>query len=573
MATAYATLPTPERSTPQPRLRLVRPGKANAEELWQRYQALKTQRSLWEFDWQDAVRYLVPGHDDILEIRSIGQSRTEYIYDSQPLLAPQTLAANMQGAVTNPALQWFRLRFRHEALSSMQHVNQWLETCDKTMLAAYNGSNFYQAAHTYYLNLGVFGTAAMYIGARLGANGQALHFKTLPTGSYCIAENADGRVDTLFRDVWLTPRQALQMFEGQVSGEVRQKADNAQQQDTPECYVHAVYPRSDRDARRGDNRNMPYASVYFENKTRFVNDESGYEEFPFVVSRWETMSKSPWGFGPGHLALPDVRMLNTLRELHLQQLALWVQPPLKVLREGVLGNISLEARAQNVVTQMDALQPLDLTGRPDLVQLDQADLRRSIQDCFFVNALQALPPPDASNMTAYEVAQRIEQMQRLMGPAFSRLLAEMLDPLADRVFGLLLRARALPPPPLEVLIAAQQQAGQLDVEYEGPLARSQRGADLRAIDEVLGVGMRMVEATQRLDVWDNFDLDGMIRHTADINGVPRRLVVDLIEVQQMRQARQQQAQALQQAEETRQNMQAMGRVAPVIQAVQGRQAA
>lgn len=514
------------------------------------------------------VRYLLPGADDILEIRSLGQSRTEYIFDSQPQLAPHSLAANIQGAVTNSAIQWFRLRFRAEALQEVQAVNQWLEACDKAMLAAYNGSNFYQATHTYYLNLGVFGTAAMLVNKRLGTYGESLHFKTLPTGSYCIAENADGRVDTLFRDLWLTPRQAVQMFEGQVSPEIMQQAHNKQQCDMPQLFVHAVYPRADREYGKQDNRNMPFVSCYYEDKTKYLNDESGYEEFPYVVSRWETLSKAPWGYGPGHIALPDVRMLNTLRELHLQQLVMWVRPPLKVLREGILGNVSLEPGAQNVLNQMDALAPLDLTGRPDLVQIDQADLRRSIQDIFFVNALQALPPPDASNMTAYEVAQRIEQMQRLMGPAFGRLLAEMLDPLADRVFGLMLRANALPQMPLEVLLAARQSQGQLDVKYEGPLARSQRAADLRAIDSMVAMGGRIAEVHGHTEVLDNLDWDRAYRDAADVAGVPRAIVRDVRDVRRMRLARAEQAQALQQAEEQRQNMQSLGRVAPLVKAVQ-----
>src|SRR5882672_7402666 len=156
---------------------------AQAEELVQRYNALKQQRSTWEWDWQDIVRYLLPGHDDIIEMHQPGQSRTEHIFDSHPLLAPQTLAGNMMGTVTNQALQWRRLTFRDEMLNEQQNVNGWLQACDTRMLAAYSASNFYQAAHSYYLNLGVFGTAAMYAGTRLGDTvAQHLHFKTLATG-------------------------------------------------------------------------------------------------------------------------------------------------------------------------------------------------------------------------------------------------------------------------------------------------------------------------------------------------------------------------------------------------------
>jgi len=552
------------------------------QDLLQRWAGMKTQRELYLFDWQEIVRLLIPGHDDIADLlgREPGQSRTSAIFDSQPLLAPQTLAANIMGAVTNPAVQWFRLKFRDEALNESQAVNQWLESCDTRMTAAYSASTFYQAAHTFYLNLGGFGTAAMWAGSRLGFEGRHLHFRTLPTGSYCIAENADGLVDTLFREMWLTPRQAIQLFEGQVSDQMKAWADSPTEQDKPRCILHCVYPRTDRDRERMDNRNMPFAGVYLEVEQKFLNDETGYEEFPYIVSRWETMSKAPYGFGPGHIALPDVRMLNVLRELHLQQMALWVQPPLKALQEGIIGSISLESRAVNVVRQMDALQTLDLTGRPDLIQIDQADLRRSIQDCFFVNALQALPPPDASNMTAYEVSARIEQMQRLMGPAFSRLLAEMLDPLADRVFGLMLRARALPQPPQEVFLAARQTGGQLDVEYEGPLARSQRGADVRAFEQtialagqIVGVHAQVGDVTHALEILDNVDLDAGFRNAARIYGVPRANIVDMRQVTALRAARAQQAAQQQQVAQTNETMGALGKLGPLAQAMQRQPAA
>jgi hypothetical protein len=544
-----------------------------AEEHCERYKAMRQERALWEWDWDDAMKYLLPGADDILEQKGLGQSRTEWIMDSQPLLAPQTLAANLQGAITNSAIQWFRLSFAAPQLKLAQPVTQWLSQCDSLLLSAYNASNFYQAAHSYYLQLGTFGTAAMYCSARLGSKGTRLHYKTLSIGSYCIAENADGRVDTLYRDVWLTPRQAIQLFEGQVSDDVRAKADNPAEQDKHLKFLHCVFPRNDRNPQKADNKNMPFASLYVEEQTRYVNDESGYHEFPFLVSRWETLSRSPWGFGPGHIALPDVRMLNTLRELHLQQLALWVKPPMSVLHEGVLGSISLEGGALNTVMQMDAIQPMNLTGRPDLVQIDQEGLRRSIQDIVFVNARQSLPPPGVGNMTAFEVAQRIEQMQRLMGPAFQRILVEMLDPLADRTFGLLWRAGVLPPPPLEVLMAAQQGAGQIDVEYEGPLARAQRGADVKAIEQMTALGLQLVQLQQSADVLDNLDWDEAYRHAAAQSGVPRALIRDARDVVKMRTLRQQAQAQLVQAEEQRQNITAVSRVAPLVTAMQGSQAA
>jgi len=545
---------------------MVRPSvqDSTVEEHFTRYQHLKTQRALFEFDWQDIVRYLLPGADDVLDLREVGQSRTEDIYDADPLLAPLTLAGNLMGAVTNPSLDWARFKFRDETLNNLQRANQWLSSANTSQLAAYNASNFYQQVHAFYMSLGGFGTAAMFAGTRWGSGGQYLTFRTLPIGTYCIAEDPDGRVDTLYRELHYTPKQALQRFDGQVSGKLRAMAENPRQADEPQKFVHCVYPRQERTYGREDNQNMPYADIVFEHESKFVNDETGHEEFPFLVSRWSKMSKAPWGFGPGHMALPDVRMLNTMRRLHIQQLALWIQPPLKALQESVVGNISLEPLAVNVVRQMDAIQPFDLTGRPDLVQIDQQQLRDSIKNMFFVHALQALPPPTASNMTAYEVSQRIEMMQRLMGPVFYSLLTDFLDPLADRVFGLRLRAGNIPPPPLEVLQYIARAGGQIDVEYEGPLARAQRNSDVQSIQQTLGFAGQITQIVQNLEVLDNFDLDLAARHAAEVQGFPRLAVRDVVDVQRMRAARQMAQQQAAQQENLRQNLMAAGKAAPAL---------
>jgi hypothetical protein len=545
MSTAFALLP--------PMVAAMSPAGASSPKaamVLQRYSELIQQRTMHDFVWQDQVDLILPGAMDITHVRTPGSSRTDRLFDTTAVQAAQTLAANLMGAVTNQAIEWFRLAFRDQELRDNQEVAAWLDVCTAIMLAAYSASNFYQACHTFYLNLAVFGTAAMH--SRLveqpdkgGQREAYLRFQTLATGSYVIAESYLGKVDTLIRCLELTPRQARQEFgEVALSRELRQMAGQPPHMDQPKRFLHAVYPREDTRAGGIGNKRMPYEEIYLELDTKHVCWESGYEEFPYFVARWETIGTSPWGFGPGHVALPDIRTLNMLRELMLLQLQLWVQPPLMALEEAVIGSISLESLAVNVVTQKDALRPLDLTGRPDLVKIEEQDLRASIERAFYADALSALPPVDATRMTAYEVAQRIGHMQQVMGPACIRLVSEMLDPAADRTFGMLWRAGVLPPVPRAVLIAAERNAGQLDVEYTGPLAKAQKGADVKSIGESLAVAGQIVGLTQSLAVLDNIDLDKAWRDVAEANGTPRHVIRDSAQVSRERALRaEQQAQA------------------------------
>ena len=155
-----------------------------------------------------------------------------------------------------------------------------------------------------------------------------------------------------------------------------------------------------------------------------------------------------------------------------------------------------------------------------------------------------------------------------MGPAFYRLLAEFLQPLEDRVFGLMWRAQALPPPPREVLLAAQQTGGQVDVIYENPLVRSQRGTELRAIQDMVALGLQIVQTTTSLDTLDMLDYDKMYAEAARVAGVPRAYIRDTVDVMKLRQARQQQQAQQQQMQQQNERMQAMGKVAPLVGAMQ-----
>jgi hypothetical protein len=552
----------------------VAQGDVEASRLLQRYSELREHRTLYDHEWQDLIELMLPGAPDITHFRTPGSRRTDRLFDTTAILASQTLAANLMGAVTNQAITWATLTFRDAQLKDNQAVSTWLSQIDHIMMAAYNASNFYQAAHTFYLNLAVFGTACMYVGSMpaVGETGQEevyLRFRTIPTGHYCIAENAHGRVDTVIRTMLLTPRQARQQFgEVALSKRLRERVRETREMDRPTAFVHCVYPREDYVVGRLGTRNMPYIERYIEVETQHICGRGGYEEFPYLVSRWETVGEGPWGFGPGHMALPDVRTLNTLRELMLLQLQLWVQPPLMAMEEAVIGAISLESLAINTVTQADALRPLDLTGRPDLVKLEEATLQKAIRDLFFADELTALPPVNATQMTAFEVAQRIDMMQRRMGPALPRLLSEMLDPLADRTFGILWRAGVLPPVPREVVEAAARNQGQLDVEYQGPLARAQRGAEVKAIGESLAVLGQIVGLTQRPDVLDNLDMDEAWRAVADANGTPRHLLRDTAQVAQIRQARAAQQQMLAEQQAQAQQAENLGKSAPMVRAIQ-----
>ena len=140
-------------------------------------------------------------------------------------------------------------------------------------------------------------------------------------------------------------------------------------------------------------------------------------------------------------------------------------------------------------------------------------------------------------MTATEVQVRYELMQRLLGPTLGRFQTEFLNPLIERVFGIMMRADALMPRP-------EAMSGMnMDIEYVGPLARSQRMEEAIAVERLYQLAMQVVQVDPT--VMDVINHEQAIRMRATLLGVPKTVLRgedEVAEIREQRAAAQQQAQ-------------------------------
>jgi len=160
----------------------------------------------------------------------------------------------------------------------------------------------------------------------------------------------------------------------------------------------------------------------------------------------------------------------------------------------------------------DTITPLQ-TGANIPIGLNMEEQRRAaIRTAFFVDQLLSGTQP---NMTATEVIQRQEERMRVIGPVLGRLMNEMLRPLIDRAFALMLRADMLAIPP-EVL-----QGRDIDIEYVSPLARAQKSSSVNGVMRALEILMPL---SQQLPVGDHIDPDGLVTYLTEALGVPKKIL-------------------------------------------------
>jgi hypothetical protein len=520
--------------------------------LLSRYERLEGQRQNWETHWQEVADYMQPRKADVTKQRARGDKRMEQVFDSSPIQAVELLAASLHGMLTNPATPWFTLRFKDEEIDNEDEAKLWLESSTDAMYTAFNRSNFQQEIFELYHDLITFGTAAMFIEED---NDDIIKFSTRHINEVFIAENDKGRIDTIYRKFNISARAAIQKFGDVVSSDVQSifKKDPYKEIEI----LHAVYPRTDFNPNKKDKKNMPFESVYMEFKNGNELSVSGFREFPFVVPRYLKASNEIYGRSPAMTALPDVKMLNEMSKTTIKAAQKQVDPPLLVPDDGFLLPVRTVPGGLNFYRSgtRDRIEPLNI-GANNPLGLNMEEQRRdSIRAVFYVNQLMM---QDGPQMTATEVIQRNEEKMRLLGPVLGRLQSELLKPLIDRVFNILLRNNMLPQAP-EFLSGRD-----IEIEYVSPLAKAQKSTELQSI-------MRAVEILGSLQnvapVFDYVNFDNLVKHLAEIVGVPQKLLKSQSQVNAEREQAQQQQQEMQQMQQLQQVAKAGGDIAPLAKAL------
>lgn len=497
----------------------------SAEQIIKRLDKLSGDRGNWESVWQEIMDYVLPRKSNITTQYAKGEKRNTVVYDSTAIHSNELLASSLQGTLSSSSTKWFGLRLRKKELNEMDAVKEWLQECENTMYRAFNQSNFRTESHESYLDLTSIGTACLLVEEKpVKDDGEwgGLRFRTEHVSGYFIDESADGVVDTVYRKLKPSARKAYQDYGDALSQETIEKAQK-KPDETVEI-IHCVRPGDD----LGVDSLFPYVSIYVEKKAKKIIRESGYREFPFAVPRWTKATGELYGRSPSFNALPDIRTLNRAVQLALRAWAKDIDPALILPDEGVNGKFKTQASALNYMRPdlIDKVSTVPSGARWDVTQIQTELLKESIRKIYFADQLQLQQGPQ---MTATEAQIRFELMQRLLGPTLGRLEGEYLNPIIQRVFNIMLRAGQFPPIPQEL------EGEELDVRYNGPLARAQRMNEMVAVQRWLeSVGQMAQVAPEALD---NVDTDFIVKMNAESLGVPIQAMRSQSDVEQLRKDR------------------------------------
>jgi hypothetical protein len=525
-----------------------------------RLAALKGERASFVSHWQELSTNILPRRGRFLSSdTNRGSKKNSKIINDTATIAVRTLASGMMSGITSPARPWFRLGAPDPKLMDVQAVKDWLHVVEGRMREVFIRSNVYNALPVMYEELGVFGTAAMIV---LADHEDVIRCYPLTAGEYFIANNYRNAVDTIYREVSMTVSQVIGQFGREnVSDWVKTAFDNGNVDQWVEI-IHAVEPNDNRNPKMVDARNKRFLSVYFEKggaTDQFLR-VSGFDTFAAMVPRWHLTGSDVYGRSPGMDALGDIKALQTEEKRKAQAIDKMVTPPVNAPGSMKNAAVTLLPGGINYLDASQGNQGVTPAYQvnPRIIELAD-DINRTehrINRAFYADLFLMLSQSDRRQITAREIDERHEEKLLALGPMLERLHGELLDPLIDRTFDVMLNAGMLPPPPKEL------HGITLRVEYVSMLAQAQQAVGIGAVERAMGFVAQAAQMNP--EVIDKFNFDQAVDEYGRMLGLPPSLILSDDAVSEKRkerekeqndaQARQQQSQMMSQMAEGAQAM-------------------
>lgn len=508
----------------------------DVQALSRRHDALLRRRAPWDAAWQSLADHFLPTRCRLnpqVDAAEEGPMLNRGLVDATGILAMRTLAAGLQGGLTSPARPWFRLSLDDADLARSRPGQAWLDEVANRMRTVFQRSNFYNAMHTMYGELGTFGTAFVF---ELADPQHGFRFIPLCAGEYALDCDAARRVDTVFRRSAMTLRQIVQAFGPSALPETLREAARRNPEERRNV-IQAVYPRENTQHGLADASRMPVASVYWlegRDGNRHALKVSGFRSFPGFGPRWDVAGNDVYGRSPAMDALPDCRMLQQMGVTTLKAIHKAVDPPMSVAAGLRSVGLDLTPGGVNYVDSAPGQSPQAATPllqiNPDLATARKA--MESVQDQIrkgLYNDLFKLILDGRSGVTASEIAAREEEKLVLVGPVLERLHDELFIPLMDRTFECMRELDMLPPCPPEL-------AGRrLRVEFVSLLAQAQKLVGINAADQYMALTLKASSAWP--EALDTLNVDHLLDNYAESLGLPVSLTRPPEERQQLRAAR------------------------------------
>ena len=452
-------------------------------------------------------------------------------FDNTGQKASDIFANGMQSAAFGRAVPWIATSPEDLKLKESKEVAEWLQRADRAIATELNRTSFYEEGRAFTRCAADFGTGIMF---RDFNEARALPIYHSQHLKRClIDEDEFGEVDTLIRDFWLTSFEAASKFGRDTLPDtiIRDLDDKSTRKSK---YIQFIFPKDkyhlDYQAR---NDGKTFYSLYAtETDGITAIAEGGYSTRPFYVWRWSrSLEGDVWGVdSPGMIEYSNMLQADSMKKDFARLVQLAARPPIKATEGMQAQGVHLEPNYKHFLRPGEDFAPVPVSGNLDGMAAELQDIRKSIRESYYSDFFLTLTANLERVKTATE-ATYIKGEQAAMLVAMSgRMTVEFLEPAIEDIFGLLLSYGRLPPMPESL------KGQRVRVDLQSPLAQLQkRYMMLNETDEFMARILQVAQIDQK--IMDKVDLDAYADTIAEAYNQDRRVVRDLVDVENIRNAR------------------------------------
>ena len=480
-------------------------------------------------DWQELADYFLPRSVRFLVRNTNKQpAKNKKIKDSTPLLAVRNFSSGMMSGATNPATNWFKVKVRNYGNETSYEVKTWCGLVENLFRDIFNASNLYRILPSVYKQLGVFGISVL---AMLNDEGSILRCQLLPIGSYRIAKNYKGEVDTLCRVYMETAKNLYDRFgEENVSKDVINSVESGRYEDLFEI-VHFVEPNKEFLPDSIWAKDKKFVSVYYESDSKeekFLS-KSGFDKFPYAVFESEVNGEDVYPCEcPGVNALPDVKQLMSMVIDEGKAVKKMISPTYK-------GPASLKNK--KMIDAPAAFIEEDENGRglspiyevnPRVLEVDSIieKLKESIKETFYNDLFSMILNTAERSRTATEVNELKEEKMVLLSPLLQQI-HNGLTSIINWVFEECIQLDILPEPPVEI------RGENMEIEFVSTLAQAQKAVKIAAMERFTTFTLNLAQSVNPA-LKNKLNVNKIIDDYADFTNVSPEQIVPTEEVEKIK---------------------------------------
>lgn len=503
----------------------------------------------WLILWEELAHYFHHIREGFITEKPAGQEQSEDIWDGAPEQYRHRETEAMVAAMIPKDRMWLGLRPARPEFWALKSVRAWCELVATYMYQViYDAqANFTERFNELADDVKTFGTGVIYVDHNRAK--KCLTFTVPHLKHFAFEMDAHGEVTHQYCFKYYSIEDLANEFGLQALPREMQDAfrENRCSQTKDQCVIHAIIPNDDY-ARFGFGPwRLPFKSLWILEKGSHPLDvSSGYYDLPYIVVRWYRRSNEVPGRADTMQMLPDARLMQAVTSSLLEITEKQGNPPMQGPIDILRGEVELfpggftAFDASGFQFQGDPLRPVQIGSTPAMT----ADFLQALEDKmgkgFHMDILMA-PPPEAGSKPE-DAAGRQMFAAAILGPVWSRGENEMLPPILDRIYNILVNTKTLPPPPPEF------ERERLIYKFDNHIADMREAGEAQRIINGIGATAQFAQLPQGEAALDNLDFDIAFTDLWQRMKVPEYYIRDPKEVAAERQQKQQMQQAAQMAE-------------------------